>query len=287
MPVKVLAVPLMAVLVLSACSPSARSVVVNSTVTSTTRGGAELLDVMTAATPAGGLPLATLVGMVVPDQEAHDAIQHAIASCMNEKGFDYLPVPYLPIDLFGGRRYGITDEAQAARYGYDSPPSPSDAIEEELMARPPVDETALFGDGATASIDGGLGGVSTVRIGGCLQQGWGSVFGDYVAWNILFERIQEIVGEAYVAAETDAQVERALSKWVACMAEAGYAVTSLEDAPYGGGPAAAVADAHCNQTSGLASTWAAVEAEQQWSLLLAHADALSTLIDDTTIATAP
>jgi hypothetical protein len=146
---------------------------------------------------------------------------------------------------------------------------------------------ALFGDGATAPIDEWNGGRSTVRVGGCLQEGWDAVVGDYVAWVSLSERIQSVIAEASKAAESDPRVQVAVAEWAACMAEAGYAVTSLEGAPYDGGPAAAVADARCHNVTNLASIWASVEAEYQWSLLPAHSDALADLFDATTLATTP
>lgn len=251
-----------------------------------TASGAELFDWIEAATPSGSMPLATLAEAVVPDQVAHDALERAVAVCMSREGFAYEPLPFVPFDLFGSQRYGLTDEEAAAQYGYE-PPGERILIEDTVYGLPEIDQRALFGDGEIAVIDAWKGGRSSVQVGGCIQVGADEVYGDYVAWAEVFDRLQWLVDESARERDTDPRAQAALAQWVTCMGVAGYVVTSLEDAPSDGGPAAAVADARCHTSSNLAGVWAEVETEVQWELLPEHADVLAELIARTTIALSP
>lgn len=243
----------------------------------------------------GTLPLGALLQQVFLDEEQHFTAERAIQQCMESRGFEYDLVPYFAVNFTDtDRRYGITDEQAASVYGYQRPPKPGDEqrnkLEEELTVNAPnragIWETAFFGED-TVRIDLPDGGWIEYTAGGCLDVGRQAAVGDVAAWMELTERIQGLIGESYGGAENDPRVQEALTRWVSCMESAGYVVTSLEDAPYGQGEEAAVADARCNNASGLATTWMEVESEFQWLLLAEHQATLDALLDKTSLKATP
>ena len=252
----------------AACSPSVEQpgLPVGSTTTVETDGTVESVD-LTALTDA-----------LFIDEAEHFKIERAIHACMTEAGFDFAIGPYSAFDLLDTRGwYGITDEAKAAEYGYEGPiPDPDEALQEHRalmfdISRSQVGwEDAFFGT-ERIYIDAGSGGGLERPHGGCLDAGWETVVGDANAWHELGARVQGLLGEANVVAEADPRVQAALAAWSDCLAEAGYQAATLEDAPYGAGVDGAVANARCNNTAGLASTWGEVQTTALADLLQENA----------------
>ena len=215
------------------------------------------------AAVSAALPLTELARLVELDEQEHWQVEEAIRTCMASKGFEYGLAPFSGSDLVDlDRRYGIIDPVEAANL--DARPSGgsqhSDEGENVGHVGAAWDE-AFFGVG-TRYIDLGDGGVER-SVGGCLEAGQRTVVGDVDAWTEAFYRVQFLLGETYVAAESDPRVVAVVAEWSACMRDAGYAVRSLEDLGRVQGDDLMVTNATCNNAVGLASTWIEVEGEYQ------------------------
>lgn len=250
---------------------------------------AEAVDITTTVEingPVESVDLTVLREVLFIDEAEHFKIERAIHACMTEAGFDFAIGPYYPIDFLDTEgRYGITDEAKAAEYGYEGGPVAAvhEALEEHRallfdISRSQVGwEEAFFGT-ERIYIDAGIGGGIERLAGGCLDAGYESVVGDVNAWHDLLARVLSVQGEAYAAAEADPRVQAALAAWSNCLAGAGYQAATLEDIPSWAGVDGAVADARCNNTAGLASTWGEVQTTVLADLLQASGANLNGLL---------
>ena len=204
------------------------------------------------------------------DESENAAVEAAIAVCMHRGGFTYDPVPYFgPFSRQGGR-YGITDVVEAAQYGYDGPPhGDTDPDPTDWEGRlPPAEwgwEDALFGT-EIHEIEWKGASVGSVTVGGCLEEGHNIVVGDYGAWIDTIDALQRLEAEARFPTEHDPRVEAVLAAWSDCMAAAGHPGATHGE-PVDVSRAAAVADATCNNSVGLASSWRTVEVASEWSVL--------------------
>ncbi|MFC1415366.1 hypothetical protein [Streptacidiphilus cavernicola] len=233
-----------------------------------------------AAVPQQGLAKGMVLPMEAYEESYPDSvvIQKALnkltVACLSGYGFTYAPPEpgtapppdYDPSNM--ERRYGISDPAKAAVYGYHlahgTPASPT-------MAPMSVDEqTALYGQpfhsatGTPAPAPTEVAG-KAVPAGGCMQSAYDRL-GGFVDTSVP----DKLDAQSIETSQADPRVQAALARWSACMARSGYHFSVPDDAPNAGGTMAAptagakeikiaVADVHCKAQSALVSTWYQVE----------------------------
>ncbi|MFE5716721.1 hypothetical protein ACFQ7J_38575, partial [Streptomyces sp. NPDC056501] len=203
------------------------------------------------------------------------------ADCMKRFGFTYKPpVRPLPRPKTTSSRYGVTDAATAARYGYVKPgvvdvPEPSG---EDTLPR--AERMALSGPPLGSKPGGGmvippltleelrktdsgrtLNG-QKVPVGGCGREGHLRLYAEKKEpEDLLF--VFGMEGEASSRAQQSPKVAKAVKAWSACMAEKGYRVTDpispqealglKSEADFGSAPAIAAAkqDVACKKRTNL------------------------------------
>ncbi|WP_329621803.1 hypothetical protein OG357_16135 [Streptomyces sp. NBC_01255] len=229
-----------------------------------------------------------------------------VADCMKRFGFTYkLPVRPAPRPNGTSLRYGITDEARAARYGYARPggpaPDPEKLPEDSL---PPAERLALTGPPLKSKPGGGLVlppltleesrktdsgrtlNGQKVPIGGCSREGHLSLYAEKKEpVELLY--VFGMESEASTRAQQSPKVAKAVKAWSACMAEKGYSVTDpvsphqalgLEaDGDDGSAKAIAAAkqDVACKKRTDLVALWYTAEVGFQKELMEEHAETLS------------
>jgi hypothetical protein len=171
------------------------------------------------------------------------ARQALVVPCMRRFGIDW-PVsgstPAIGTGMVAGmknaanmsRRYGITDPAEAARYGYHLAPGARQRTTKDPSARPPNADTLAVLTGRTAEgapararyhgraiPEGGCQGQATARISGAAQR----LGNDQVA--------SEINVVSYQRSTTDPRVTSVFRAWSACMRERGYSYAAPTEAP--------------------------------------------------------
>lgn len=211
--------------------------------------------------------------------EILQASRIVVRRCMARFGFDYTvdPDPAAPPDPKGdaanmARRYGISDEATAARYGYHPadgslPAAPTGTAQPMSSA-----ERSVF-LGGTARYKGqripahGCSGDAQRKLGKGLDER-------------LPERIDDASYQQSMAAPQVAAVFRA---WSACMAQRGYTFRDPLE-PLRSQPAAsptateirtAEADMACKRRTNLLGVWVAVESAVQDALIEKNQEALA------------
>ncbi|MEU6406007.1 hypothetical protein [Streptomyces sp. NPDC046985] len=255
-----------------------------------------------AKTPTSGLvkgltlPLETYMSsyadQVVVEQAADDLQQ----SCMKDYGIDLtLPLaganpPPSDNDANIERRYGITDRAEAEKYGYELPPALQEHTRQTLPDLSGVEVEVLTGHTkpelpevrkgvktgqapvpsrgtkpARAEYDG-----KKLKTGGCI--GWSKEqLGTKEAEPTL---VAQLAGDSLVQSRKDDKVVKAMAAWSSCMDGKGH--KGLAD-PYkamdqgvtdGGQPsqdsiALAVDDIDCKKQTDLVKTWFGVESAIQ------------------------
>ena len=238
------------------------------------------------------LPLVTLFDSLELSESQHLARELARQECMNDRGWEYTPAPYLPSNLALDRRYGIVDEEAAALYGYAPPPSGRDETSlfnsvqnEYYFGLSVADQHAYsaaeagegYGDGEIKHIYLNGAVIASGTFSGCYSVAWDATVGDQIAWIKLHYWLQELMQESYSLAESDPRVQQARSNWRTCMEAAGQSVTSLTAPPFEPDNDVAVADARCNNASALAPTWLQVDSEVQYTLIAEHETELDEL----------
>lgn len=180
-----------------------------------------------AGAPRTAAPLPEPFASLQFSEEQQQSLRHAedilVRHCMRARGMDFPvaatadPPPSTP------NLYGLLDSTEVARrgYGLHGSSAPSEA---RLTDR---ERDALFGTPAhQKTIPLGDGGELAVRTDGCFYKAQTELYGD--KWQPL------LYGEETLSAEVVARVGRAprvavaKKKWAACMRQAGYAVTTLE-----------------------------------------------------------
>jgi hypothetical protein len=188
--------------------------------------------------------------------------------CMRARGFADITLPAsvvggAPDSLGNSRRYGVTDEGAARRYGYHLPPNPtSERNSAELdgwLAKQDVPELdAVYGtddkSGCTENAQKALANGTPVA-----DLGW----------------FTDLDVNSFEQSKEDRRVIPAIRDWRTCMRRAGWAYAGPHDAA--GDPRwdadssvipsqeirVATTDVRCKQQARLVETWVAVETEIQ------------------------
>ncbi|MFF2077437.1 hypothetical protein ACFVXG_22110 [Kitasatospora sp. NPDC058162] len=178
------------------------------------------------------------------------------------------------------RRYGLTDRAQAEKYGYDladegwSPPP--------VTRMPPEELVVLTGHSAPApdspEVSSARNG-ATVPRGGCMGESL-----DQVGGKLDTSVPDRLDVESFETAKADDRVQQAIRRWSACMAEKGYQAADPMEAfkltrRTGSGPnkgeiAVATTDVDCKERTGLVMVWFDVESEIQRNQITQNQPAL-------------
>ncbi|MFE4616080.1 hypothetical protein ACFRJ7_08205 [Streptomyces sp. NPDC056747] len=226
------------------------------------------------------------------------------ADCMKRFGFTHKPpVRPLPRPQGTSSRYGVTDAAAAARYGYLKPgvgPGPGKAAEDSLS---PSEQLALSGPPLKAKPGGGMAlppltleesrrtdsgrtlNGQKVPVGGCGREGHLRLYAEKKdPVDLLY--VFGMESEAFSRAKEAPKVAKALKAWSACMAEQGYRVTDpispqkalglTSEADFGSAPAVAAAkqDVACKKRTDLVALWYTAETGFQNELMDEHAETL-------------
>lgn len=213
------------------------------------------------------------------DADAHtldDAEDILVRRCMSAKGFSWKTLPRIgaqDIEPLNRRRYGAIEMAIARHYGYHPPPdlpaiARRDRAWDERDRLPAAVQRAAYGPTGQ---------------GGCLktaqrQLGGGSPPPDFHAFN-------QLTGTALNASQRDPTVRRAMRKWSACMAKAGFRYSDAFAAagsrrwektkhPTRTELATAESDVACKGRANLVRVWAAAEVRIQQSLIRENAGRL-------------
>ncbi|MFH8625411.1 hypothetical protein ACH4A8_26600 [Streptomyces vietnamensis] len=225
--------------------------------------------------------------------------------CMKRFGFTYRP-PVRPAPRPRGTssRYGVTDEATVARYGYARPGGPAPApdklpgdplppAERLVLTGPPLrtgpggrlvppprtlEESRRTDSGRT--VNG-----QKVPVGGCGREGHLALFAEKKdPVDLLY--VFGMESEASIRAREAPKVVEAVGAWSACMAEKGYRVTDpvspqkalglKSEAEFGTARAivAAKQDVACKKRTKLVALWYEAEVGFQNELMERHAETL-------------
>ncbi|MFF8836141.1 hypothetical protein [Streptomyces sp. NPDC015130] len=226
------------------------------------------------------------------------------ADCMKRFGFTYRPpVRPAPRGRSTSSRYGVTDAAAAARYGYVKPGVAEAPEKPAADPLPPAEQLALSGPPLKAKPGGGpvlppatleesrrtdsgrtLNG-RKVPVGGCGREGHLRLYAEKKdPVDLLY--VFGMESEAFSRARQSPKVAAAVEAWSACMAEKGYRVTDpvspqralglASEAEFGGGPAIAAAkqDVACKKRTDLVALWYTAEVGFQNALMDEHAETL-------------
>lgn len=216
------------------------------------------------------------------------------AQCVRRFGLDWNPVPPpAPQDpsrdaANSARRYGLTDPAEAARFGYHV----AGASQTKRPAEPPLSSdqrTVLSGRSANGSVAQVF---HSLRIptGGCIGEANARISGDpeRLGDEDLPSRINV---DSYRQSMADPRVVAAFQAWSGCMKRHGYDYADPTQAPgkkpefTGPGPttaeiAVAVADVSCKKQTGLVAIWSAVDITVQNTAIKRDAAELATVKRD-------
>jgi hypothetical protein len=219
------------------------------------------------------------------DLYAMQAAESELAGeCMTRFGFD-------PVDLgldrdatvaeqrdSDTRIYGITDLAEANKYGYQ-PESVATATDELpvttasynfVYTGDPNGGLSIPQDGGELTSPGDFGGLQ-IPPGGCLGEAREKLSGSPNA-EVKDGFAQSLRGDAYNASMADVRVQQLLSRWSACMAAAGFNYQSPLDPEFsrepGSSPSAAevntaTTDIGCKKKTALIPGWNKVDVEYQ------------------------
>ncbi|MCL7427112.1 hypothetical protein [Streptomyces sp. YS415] len=213
------------------------------------------------------------------------AVQQQWRTCMSGYGFTDFAPPAPSADIVTaqaesdmGRRYGVTDAADAQRNGYHLVES---AAESPHWEPAPGAETAVFTGSGPELSDGSYNG-KAVPEGGCR--------GEAARAFPLPQstEAEEAEVQTFEQSRDDSRVVAAVAAWSSCMSTKGYQVKHPFDAPDLVGEsisaaepsaeeiALASADIACKKTSSLVSTWHKVEQEKQETKISQRQSVLTT-----------
>lgn len=187
------------------------------------------------------------------DEQKMREVEDLVATCMQERGFEYVPVVYDPEDFKDpfADAYALDPADFAEQYGYgistmsfikpEENTDPNQEIREGLSPAAQEEyDKALFGDVAVLTTEGGSGWASVTKPApadqgepvdeddkGCHQVASEEIYGepedvqrpDMSEFDGMFEDL----GTLYERIETDPRITEAAAAWASCMAEAGYA----------------------------------------------------------------
>lgn len=226
--------------------------------------------------------------------EAQDVL---VDQCMRRYGFTYQQRrsagPGTHRD--NNRRYGVSDAAEAARYGYDNPRlgatqkpaqqplGPNEKLVlhglevDPSLQIPSTQEEAETSDVATTVVGG-----QKVPAGGCLRESALKLFTP--TKDTVDPVVAQGIGlDAYSRSRQDSRVAEAFAAWSACMGKHGYNVANPVDQPPGiddanaGGPQAIVQakqDVDCKKQTNLVGIWHTVEVAYQKRAIEENAETL-------------
>ncbi|WP_424892960.1 hypothetical protein [Streptomyces sp. XH2] len=216
-----------------------------------------------------------------------DAAQRTLVErCMNRFGITYRPPD--PVTPFRPRtrtqyRYGVTDPAEAARYGFAPPgsprtpppppaPPPSLSAEAGVVLTGTDDPKAKPGSGAAKG--GQRVGGRTVPAGGCLGEARAALRTDGAEAGGDAPVADRINAGSFEKAKRDPRVAGVLARWADCMKQRGFASYG-DPLQASGDPAwrtprpsakereAATADARCKEEHNVVGAWFTVDAAYQ------------------------
>jgi hypothetical protein len=167
--------------------------------------------------------------------ERQSRVEGEIRDCMKAQGFDYIPVdPFAQQQALTGKAR-ISDEEFIKQFGYGistlfgrggSQSDPNDRIRKSLStADRAAYDRALFGENVGVTFAEAVDSGDFTELGGCTKQASESVFGGAETLTTLVEKLDEL--DERIA--QDQRMVRAVEKWSACMADAGFRYTQPDD----------------------------------------------------------
>ena len=182
-------------------------------------------------------------------QERERKVQDAVAECMRDQGFEYIPLDpsQLRMEVRGPgsfdtsrfrrtRGYGISTGLLDRPTEQDQDDNPNEAIKERLSeADRAAWDRALWGEFANPDVPGGGviirggpggddGGVDDNANGGCFQEAQAAVPGGPNP-DTLGPKLMELADRV----RSDPRMVRANADWARCMADAGYSYESPDE----------------------------------------------------------
>ncbi|MBK3591768.1 MULTISPECIES: hypothetical protein [Streptomyces] len=227
------------------------------------------------------LPLDTYLFSPSEQQRMEEARAALDTTCMRRLGLDYDPGPVGPPlgpRSLMDRRYGVTDEAEAASDGYhlgDRDPRTRTAPTREPLTD--AENSALLGSsqGASAGDGASLPDGRTVPAGGCVGESTKALAGGGQLGPT--DPVRKANAETFKSSMADARVVKVFGAWSRCMEKRGHAYAdpfaAMSESRFQGAepapdePEVAVADVACKKRTNLVGTWFAVETAQQEKLI--------------------
>ncbi|MFB7375377.1 hypothetical protein ACFC0D_36705 [Streptomyces sp. NPDC056222] len=234
-------------------------------------------------------------------EQLQKAQNRLISQCMKRFGFSYEPSSLVDSGRRPGSddsRYGLTDPAKAARYGYDSrggiappakPPAPVLGATGQLALSGPDTKGGaaqpMSWEEAQGVDSGKVVNGQKVPIGGCNRESYLKLYAPKKgAVDIMF--VFNVTADSFTRAREDSRVTAALKAWSACMAEKGYKTQDpvspqpdlgLAADAYGSPKAIAAAkqDVACKERANLVGIWFTVEAAYQKRNIEQNAETLN------------
>lgn len=201
----------------------------------------------------------------------------AEASCLRSFGLTFPDLPIAPLSqrdiaFQQNRRYGITDPAEAGKFGYHLDPSALDGNGGTPLIEQLDDsqKTVLYNNARLASFQG-----KPLAPDGCLGQATRSIAGNgEYAHSEIGATIDH---DSFQQSMKDPRVTGAYAAWSQCMAGHGYhypdPITAGSDPRWTGPHVAdgevttALTDIGCKTTTNLISIWSQVETELQTTMI--------------------
>jgi hypothetical protein len=162
--------------------------------------------------------------------------ENLIRDCMKAQGFDYVPMDPVAEQARLTGQSGMSEEDFNKQYGYGIttlydkrvalPPGPNEAIRDALSdTDKQAYDRALYGDDPNATFFDAVDSGDFSHLGGCTKQATEQVFGGLQVFQTLQDKLDQL-DEQILA---DPRMVAAVSKWSACMHQAGYDLAAQDD----------------------------------------------------------
>jgi hypothetical protein len=223
--------------------------------------------------------------------DEHSQILYAskllVRQCMTRFGFDYVvdAAWQSPVDPKGdaanlARRYGISDAAAAARYGYHPPADTLPSAPAGTQPMSDAERNVFLGDAPRP--DGSVPRLKRYKGQDIPERGC-SGEAERKLGKGLQERLPESINDAsYQQSMSTPQVTAAFRSWSACMRGHGYTfrtplepLTKLDSTPSAREIETAKTDIACKRKTNLIGIWVAVESAIQKELIEKNQEALT------------